>query len=145
MTPNNRHKPGQWLTLALLVTLCVIGLLEPALGEATHQVIGRYLNDAGQRIVVELMIPATPPATILVTQILPPGIEVQHASPAMKKYNPKQREAKWLLDSISPGRLVIAMELNRPAAAGTIRGEIRYRDPITGVTATTPIIASSSP
>jgi len=122
-----------------LLPLLVFILSIPGTGAAADQVTGRYLAGAGRTISVELDVPETPPTTIIVSQTIPAGVTVQRTSPAAKKIATRDGTIKWLLDSISPGRSIVTMELDRPVNPGEVRGEIHYRDPVTSKPVTVPI------
>lgn len=92
----------------------------------------RYLKSEGQDIQLKIDVHTPPPASLILTQRLPSGITIEHASPAAKKYSRQRGEAKWLFKGVKPGTFIVALKLNKPIGAGVISGEIRYMDPVSG-------------
>ncbi len=99
---------------------------------AGELVDGKYVQASGQEISLELTIKTPPPSSIILTQKLPKGIAIMSSSPQLKKSNPKQGEAKWLLKHPKPGTLTVNMTLDKPIKAGRVSGTIRYKDPRKG-------------
>ena len=132
---------SHWTTLGTLSLLLLLGfILLPTSAFAKDAVACRYLQSQGQNIQLEVSVQSPPPASLIVIQRLPAGIAITEASPPTKKYNEKSGEAKWLFKSVKPGTFVIGMTLDKPIGAGTIRGEIRYMDPVTGEMIRMPVI-----
>ncbi|MEW6593324.1 MAG: hypothetical protein AB1413_00475 [Thermodesulfobacteriota bacterium] len=123
--------------LAALAFLCCWQLAGPAL--AREPVSCRYLVASGNRIELEVSIGAPPPATLIITQSLPPDVTVVSTSPPVKKFSQKPGEAKWLVTGSGPGTTVLVMTLDKPVQAGQITGEMMYNDPATGATIRRPI------
>jgi hypothetical protein len=99
---------------------------------AGNLVSAKYITSKGNQIVMELTIQSPAPNTIIVIQHLPKDTAIKQSDPQFDKYNPKRCEAKWLLRKVKPGNLRILMETTGSAKAGEIKGEIRYKDPLTG-------------
>ncbi|MFO8240424.1 MAG: hypothetical protein R6T90_05450 [Dissulfuribacterales bacterium] len=99
---------------------------------AGNLVSAEYITSEGKKIVMELKIQSPAPNTIIVIQHLPKDTGIKQSDPQFDKYNPKRCEAKWLLRKVKPGNLRILMETTGSVKAGEIRGEIRYKDPLTG-------------
>lgn len=116
--------------LAALALLCCWQVTAPAL--AKDLVSCRYRIATGTRIELELAIAKPPPATLIVTQTLPPEVAVIDSLPPVKKFSQKPGEAKWLILGIRSGITVIAMTLNKAVQAGQLGGEIVYTDPESG-------------
>jgi len=112
--------PALWLTL-FSSQIC-----------AGNLVSAEYITSEGKKIVMELKIQSPAPNTIIVIQHLPKDTGIKQSDPHFDKYNPKRCEAKWLLRKVKPGNLRILMETTGSVKAGEIRGEIRYKDPLTG-------------
>lgn len=129
------YRPG---VLAALVLLLCWQIAAPAL--AKELVSCRYLVAVGSRIELELSVGAPPPATLIITQSLPPDVTVINSTPQVKKFSQKPGEAKWLIMGIRPGTTVIAMTLSKAVQAGQLGGEMVYNDPATGATIRMPIV-----
>lgn len=99
---------------------------------ADDLVSAKYITSDGQKIVMELNIQSPAPNTIIVIQHLPKGTVIKQSNPHFDKYNPKHCEAKWLLKKVKPGTFRITMETTGSVKACEVRGEIRYKDPLTG-------------
>jgi hypothetical protein len=113
----------------LLLVIWLAGLwLVPAPVAAGGPVAGRYLTGVGNEIEIELVIAAPAPPLVIVIQNLPVGTKVAGSTPALTKYDPAKGEAKWLLNKVAPGRMIVSLRLERPVAKGEISGEIRYRN-----------------
>jgi len=95
-------------------------------------VSARYITSEGQKIVMELEIQSPAPNTVIVIQHLPKGTGIKQSDPPFDKYNTKRCEAKWLLKKVKPGTLRISMEITGSVKSGEVKGEIRYKDPLTG-------------
>lgn len=104
---------------------------------AADLVTCRYLSSQGETISLELSIGSPPPASIIVVQSLPAGTEILSSSPSPQKFG--NGEAKWLLKDTNPGRQVISIRVSPPISGGSLRGEIRYKDPATGSLQSMPI------
>lgn len=116
-------------------TLAMAGLallLWPILARAEELVRWRYLAAAGQEIRLQLEIGSPPPASIIVIQHLPAGLDIESATPPLQKFTSNQGEAKWLLKKPHPGVFAVVMRLNRPVQDGEVSGEVRYMSPATG-------------
>ena len=114
----------------LLVALVVCGWATSCQG--AELVTCRYLQSEGEKIVLELHIGSPPPAMLILIQRLPEGVTIRSATPPVGKFDAGREEAKWLLKRLQPGTMIFALELNQPVAANAVRGEIRYKDPVSG-------------
>lgn len=114
-------------------------LLLPLLARAEELVRCRYLAAAGQEIRLQLEIGSPSPASIIVIQHLPAGLDIESATPPLQKFTAKQGEAKWLLKKPQPGVLAVVMRLNRPVQGGEVSGEVRYMSPATGAMVVMPV------
>lgn len=123
--------------LATLAFLCCWSLAAPVL--ARELVSCRYLVASGSRIELEVTIGTPPPATLIITQALPPGVTVTGTTPQVKKFSQRPGEAKWLIMGSGPGTTVIVMTLSKAVQAGQLGGEMIYNDPATGATIRMPI------
>ncbi len=116
----------------LIAACCGLSAVMAASADASELVSCRYLKDRGENIELELQIASPPPATVIVIQKLPPGVDIEKSRPEVKKFNRKRGEAKWLLKGVQAGELVLAMKLDKPVRPDEIAGEIRYMDPRSG-------------
>jgi len=105
----------------------------------TELVTCSYLKASGPEIQLEIRIASPPPASLIIIQNIPGGIDIVSSSPEINKFNKKQGEAKWLLKGISPGNLILSLTLNPPIAPGQINGELRYKNPTDGSMVRMPI------
>lgn len=129
MTAEKIHpRPPILVLLALLLFLSLPGPVRA--GEAL--VSGQYLSGGGQDIQLRITVAGPAPSTLIVIQNLPAGTVIEAASPAFHQYDAGKGEVKWLLTQVSPGRYLLGLRLAAPVASGAIRGEIRYKDPISG-------------
>lgn len=116
------------LVLALFFSLYAA----PTLLDARELVTCRYLTASGTTIQLEISVGTPPPATLIVIQQLPPGVNVVGSSPAVKKFSQKDGEAKWLIMGLRTGTTILAMTLDTPVSAGQLSGEMRYNDAVSG-------------
>lgn len=124
--------------LAALAFLCCLQIATPSL--AKELVSCRYLVASGNRIELEVTVGTPPPATLIITQSLPPDVTVVGSTPPVKKFSQRPGEAKWLIMGSGPGTTVIAMILSKAVQAGQIGGEMVYNDPATGAMIRMPIV-----
>ena len=117
--------------LAVFVGAFLLTIL-PTQIYAGDLVSAKYINSEGQKIVIELNIQSPAPNTVIVIQHLSKGTFIKQSDPPFDKYNPESCEAKWLLRKIKSGTLRISMETTGSVKASEVRGEIRYKDPLTG-------------
>ena len=127
MKPSILSKP------ALLLISVLILLAPPALW-AGELVNCKYVTADGNNIRLEITVKAPPPASIIFVQRLPKGVGIKNSSPRFMKFNKKRGEAKWLLKQPKPGTLSVNMTLDNSIKAGSISGEVRYKDTQSGRT-----------
>lgn len=101
----------------------------PAGAVSQTLVSGRYASSSGNRIVLNLNISNPAPANLIVEQFLSADNSIVSTSPKTKKRS--GGKLKWLFRNTSPGRLTLAIQL-QSSLKGTIRGVVRYRDPVSG-------------
>ena len=128
MAPKRRRHARFLIALTLLA-----GLFCTAPVSARELVTCRYLAASGTRIEIELNVGAPPPATLIVTQNLPPDVSVVETSQPVKKFSQRPGEAKWLLMGIRPGTTLLGFTLNKAIRPGQISGEMLYNAPDSGV------------
>ncbi len=134
MNGHSHPRCSQRLT-PLLVLLLVLSWgmgWHAGAAEAAEIVSCRYLKSEGTTIELELHIGSPPPTMLILVQRFPQGTEITSAVPPVKKFNPRKDEAKWLLKRLQPGIILFTVELDRPVAARSVSGEIRYMDPVSG-------------
>lgn len=100
---------------------------------AGDPVSAKYISSEGQKIVMELKIQSPAPNTVIVIQYLSKGTGIKQSDPPFDKYDPESCEAKWLLREVKSGTFRISMETAGSVKASDVRGEIRYKDPSTGM------------
>ena len=87
-----------------------------------------YLKASGNKIKLQINVSSPPPATI------PAGSTIKKSTPQVKKLNKTKGIAKWLFREIKPGTIMIEMTLDNPVQPGQLTGQIRYKNPETGMT-----------
>ncbi len=92
----------------------------------------RYQQAEGKRISLRLDIGSPPPTMLILVQRLPKGTTINKATPPIKKYNPNQGEAKWLLKRLKSGSMLFTIDLDHEVTAAQVSGEIRYKNPAGG-------------
>ncbi len=137
LSRNNRRGEGMkkltCRSLFMIGVLCagLLGCLTalPSTARAGGIVSCKYLRAGGHNIQLELQVAGKAPVTIIVLQNFPVGVRIVDSRPAMKKYNKKKGQAKWLLKNVGPGRKILSMELDKSVKPTEINGELRYRPP----------------
>lgn len=128
---NTAKRPRALQTVFMACLLCSL-LVGVTTVSAESVVTGRYVSASSVDIVLEISVGSPAPASLIVTQILPPGTDVLKGIPAFKKYNPATGRIRWLLRAVQPGRQILRLVLKRPLARGQIHAEIRCLDPQSG-------------
>ena len=113
-------------TFMLTLTLSI--LASPLISSAEELVSGRYHGLGSKEIKVELTIGNPAPASIILVQNLPGGVKVIASNPELKKYSPAKGKAKWLLNKVKAGKMVVSVSCDRLISKGEVSGEIRYRN-----------------
>lgn len=125
--------------LAIHCSSVLLALLMASSVHARGVVGGRYLQNSGRQIVLEVSIGAPAPASLILKQQLPPGTRIVGAAPPVKKYTPANGMATWLITGLKPGRLIIRLQLESPLQGAPPMAEVRCKDPVTGAYMTTRI------
>lgn len=114
----------------LFCFLFVLAVLLPADPPAAFAgVTAIYRQAAGSQLTVEIHIGSPAPSSLILVQRLPPGTGVVRSSPPANSVNIAAGEIKWLLHAISPGNLLIEMNLDRAVGADEVSAEIRFKRP----------------
>lgn len=100
---------------------------------------GRYLSKTATEVTLEIKVGSPAPASLIITQYLPPGTTPAAAKPPYKKYNTKKGEVRWLLRKVHPGTLTVQLKLSAPVKPDQVKAEIRCMDPTTGKLVTTQV------
>lgn len=127
--------PRKWpWTCGAVNGLLALLLALPAIADAAGKpVSSRYLQPGGRHIQLQLSVGAPAPATIIVVQSLPPGATIERAQPPVSRFDRQSGEAKWLLKGTDHTSLLVDLHLSEPVRASELRGQIRYKHPVTGV------------
>lgn len=127
-------------TARLLLFSFLLTIIPAAASHGNPELVTcKYLKSSGNEIQLEVRVGSPPPASLIITQNIPAGIDILSSSPEINKFNKKQGEAKWLLKGISPGSLILSLNLSPPIGPGQISGELRYKNPIDGSMVQMPI------
>ncbi len=118
-------------TVAFFATITLLLCLSPSV-KAVEPVSGHYRSTFGTTIELELQVGYPPPASLIVEQYFPAGLQILSAQPALRKYSSTQGMAKWLLKGIKPGSYNIFLQFDQPVQSSAIRAVIRYRYPLRG-------------
>jgi hypothetical protein len=126
----------QLIALKCIVALLFLLFLPTHVTADKGIVTCRYLKASGNVIKLQINVSTPPPATIIVIQKIPAGSTIKKSTPEIKKLNNKKRIAKWLFRKIKPGSFIIEMVLDHPVQPEQLTGQIRYKNPETGMTIT---------
>lgn len=111
----------------MLIMVTIVGVAASAL--AGPPISARYLKPRGDNITWKIRVPSPAPATVLVTQYIPPGSDILESSHPLNSYDKEKGIAKWLLSPVSPGVLRMEMKLSMPILDnGDIHGEVMFQD-----------------
>lgn len=111
----------------VFISLTTLFLLAPIGAMANEPVVGRYLQASGNTIRLQLTVRNPAPQNLILQQHLPPGTKVLSTSPRANKISPNDGVVKWLFKGVSPGKLVVVMQVQPPVSSGSISGTFRYR------------------
>jgi hypothetical protein len=117
---------GTAITLFLTLLLPVVS---PSGSLAMEPVSGRYLSFYGTTVTLEIQVLYPPPASLIVEQHFPPGLEIVSARPIPQKYSSKLGKTKWFFKGIQPGSHTISLEFDQPVMSADIQAVLRYRYP----------------
>lgn len=129
----------QWRTLmgCTLIVFCLTCLTSFVFA-ANDEITARYSQPRGTKIKWSITIPNPPPAAVIVIQMIPPGTDILSASPHYSSFDKSTGTAKWLLNGVSPGKVVMKMTLSKPIRKkGEIHGKIIFQDQSARATAST--------
>lgn len=117
-------------TSILILLSCFLVLLSTQIAfSSSEEITARYLQPRGTKISWKIFIPSPPPAAVIVTQSIPAGTVIKSSSPQFNSYDQEAGTAKWLLDNVTPGTVIMKMELDTPIRKkGEISGEIIFQD-----------------
>lgn len=121
------------------MSLVLVMLWRPAGLRAGELVSARYLRAQGRELVVKIIVGSPPPPSLILIQNLPAGVTIRRSRPPAQSVNAAGGKAKWLLREVQTGTIVVRMSLDRAVHAAAITGEIRYREPRSGIMITLPI------
>ncbi len=115
-----------------IVVLLLVVLLGCAAEVHAEGVSAAYLENSGDRTILELQVTDPPPTSIIVNQIIPAGVVIKSASPGYTKFSAGKNVVKWLLKHPRPGVLWIVLVYE-----GTLPGKgataiIRCKSPSDG-------------
>jgi len=114
--------------VTILFTL-LLPMVTPAGSMAMEPVSGRYLSFYGTTVSLEIQVLYPPPASLIVEQHFPPGLEIVSARPIPQKYSSKGGKTKWFFKGIRPGSHTISLEFDQPVMSADIQAVLRYRYP----------------
>ena len=118
------------LIILSMFSVCILYCAQ--LVSASDLVSGRYLSSSGKVIELSLGINSPPPASLILEQYFPAGMEILNSSPGFQKYSSQKGKAKWLLKGLQAGKMKVRVELARDVAKGEVRAVVRYKNPTSG-------------
>lgn len=114
--------------IALFIFL-LLPVASPSGSLAMEPVSGRYLSFYGTTVSLEIQVLYPPPASLIVEQHFPPGLEIVSARPIPQKYSSKLGKTKWFFKGMQPGSYTISLEFDQPVMSADIQAVLRYRYP----------------
>ena len=118
--------------ILFLFTAFGIFLLFATQAHAIEPVSGQYRSTFGSTVQLDLRVGYPPPASIIIEQYFPVGLQIISAEPALRKISDTRGVAKWLLKGIKPGSYTISLQFDRPVQSSIFHAIIRYRNPQRG-------------
>ena len=112
--------------------LLIAGIVLLAGEAAAEGVRARYLENSGNRTVLELVIEKPAPSSVIVSQFFPPGTVIQEAVPRYSKLMAKKNEVKWLFKRPQPGVRKIILQFAAPLKTQKVRAVVRCKSPVDG-------------
>jgi hypothetical protein len=120
-------------TITKAVLLCILLTVTLLTGDVEAEGLqARYLENSGERSVLQIVIEDPAPTSVIVTQRIPQGLQVMDATPAYTKYSPGRNELKWLFKRPSPGIKQIILQLSGTLPAKGLSAVIRCKSPMDG-------------
>ena len=107
-------------------------LLLPGAVRAANLVVSGQYESTGTTLVISVQVGSPPPVAFIVLQHLPTGIKVIQATPRPAGQNRQTGTLKWFFKKPQVGRHTLTIKLSEPVSKNRLRGEIRYRHPISG-------------
>ena len=126
----NRSRYVVCVVRATLGIAILLFHLPPAL--ALEPVSGYYRSSFGQTVELNLQVAYPPPASLIIEQYFPGGLQIISAQPALRKFNSTRGKAKWLIKGIKPGAYIFTLQFDQPVQSSVFRAVIRYRAPLQG-------------
>ena len=118
--------------ILFLFTAFGIFLLFASQAHAIEPVSGQYRSTFGTIVQLDLRVSYPPPASIIIEQYFPVGLQVISSEPALRKINDTRGVAKWLLKGVEPGFYSFSLRFDRPVQSSIFHAIIRYRNPQRG-------------
>ncbi len=116
----------KWVLLLVVVFVLFAGT---AMADGLR---ARYVENGGQRSVLELIVEKPAPSSVIVTQQIPARNKVKKTSPPYKKYEVKNNSVTWFFKRPSPGVFRIITVYETPLTGGRATAVIRCKNPISG-------------
>ena len=118
--------------LFLFAVWCMMYLMFAAPVQAIEPVSGQYRSSFDTAVQLDLQVGYPPPASIIIEQYFPVGLQIISAEPALHKFSDTRGVAKWLLKGVKPGSYTISLQFDRPVQSSIFHAIIRYRNPQRG-------------
>ncbi len=115
--------------VAILLLVVLLGYAAELHAEG---VSAAYLQNSGERTVLELRVTDPPPTSIIVNQLLPAGVTIKSASPGYAKFSAGKNVVKWLLKHPKPGTLQIVLVYEDALPGKGASAIIRCKSPSDG-------------
>ena len=107
-------------------------LINPGLGQTAEEHIGGRYKFSGKTISHRIIIPANPPAAVILVQYLPTGTTIEKARPHYSSYDPERGVAKWLFTDVQPGPLKVKLKLGQMVPRDKVSAEVLFKDDVGG-------------
>lgn len=116
-------------TIGFVQVLIFCLVLLPLSAQASPLVTAAYQHAGGSDFAVRITIGSPPPASLIVIQRMPPGVNIIRAQPPAQKIDQANGEAKWLFRRLKPGTLSITVSLDKSVTSNQLSGQVRFKPP----------------
>ncbi len=114
------------LLLGVVISICLPDVIQ------AEGVRARYLENSGNRTVLELTVEDPPPSSVIVQQQIPPGMQIKSVSPDYMKFSAGKGQVKWLFRRPAAGIKLISLQYARSLSGNRATAVIRCKSPESG-------------